>query len=666
MCLKQLLVTGALLISSLGCSANRGTADESTIGGNGLDDERPSQLVVIPNRDRQDAVKSTGDRDASRVTVGNEGAAVSKSSIMDSLAKRVTVTFRETSLGNAILKMRDSLGINVVFATKAIKEAGCNLDEPISLSVSDVSVRSLLRLLLEPYDLDFVVHNEVLLISTAGECRARLVIRAYDISDLVKVVARADRSREGDVVAETIKTILRSSVGNAAGEVTGISEFTIDGTNIIIVRQSQRDHEQLEELLTVLREDCRRLAAKTGDATPEDKGRKIDLTEPPSVPLARTVQIQSVVDGNSRFALDLFAKLREGSNQNIFISPYSLSSAMAMVYAGARNDTASEIAGAMSFPVKETDVHRSFSIVRHILASSNPDDGFEIRIANRLWGRQGYQFLDAFLNITREQYGAELAPADFRKPELAARKINQWIQRQTAGMIEDAIDASGISPETQLVLTNAVYFDGKWTTPFDEESTIEATFDCGEKAVTVPMMHREEKCGYAAVDGLQIVEKPYGNEALSMLILLPERKPKALDELESALALDKFAEWTSQLKARQVEIFLPRFKINSQFTLNDTFSSMGMRSAFTSQADFSGLNSQDKISLSTVRHIAMVEVHEEGTKAAAATSVVMSRSLPFNQPMAVEFRADHPFIFLIRDNRTGMILFLGRLVNPTM
>jgi serpin B len=270
-----------------------------------------------------------------------------------------------------------------------------------------------------------------------------------------------------------------------------------------------------------------------------------------------------------------------------------------------------------------------------------------------------------FLAITRNFYHAELAEVDFAsQPEAGRARINLWVEQETHEKIRDLVPPDAIRPETVLVLTNAIYFKGDWSHPFSKAATKDEPFHVsGEQTIQVPLMHRTDDLRFAAIDALQVLELKYGKGELSALFLLPEAID-GLPALEAKLNHENLSHWTSALARRKVDVFLPRFKLSSEFSLREVLAAMGMTHAFDNQADFSGISTQEKLSISAVLHKAFVDLNEEGTEAAAATAVVMRMEAAMLPKPPVVFRADHPFLFLIVDNQTRSILFLGRVTSP--
>ncbi len=383
--------------------------------------------------------------------------------------------------------------------------------------------------------------------------------------------------------------------------------------------------------------------------------------EPPNASAQGTGDVPAVVDGNNQFALDLYAKLREEKADNLFFSPYGISTALAMTYAGARGETEKQMAEVLHFQAPQDRLPTAFASLMAKLQGRQ--DGNQLRIANRLWGQQGYGFLPEFLRVTREQYKAELALEDFAtKPEEARKTINAWVEKQTVEKIKDLIPPGVLDQMTRLVLTNAIYFKGKWASRFDKKATQEAPFKLTPtKTASVPTMHRKDGFKYGTVDDAQLLELPYVGDELSMLIVLP-KAVDGLADLEKRLTPADLGNWLPALHQQEVNVYLPRFTMTSQFQMNDVLKSLGMASAFAPDAaDFSGMDGKRDLSISAVIHKAFVDVNEEGTEAAAATGVVMRAKAVRITPV---FRADHPFVFLIRDTGTGAILFVGRVANP--
>ncbi len=387
-----------------------------------------------------------------------------------------------------------------------------------------------------------------------------------------------------------------------------------------------------------------------------------------TAPDVSTSEQMSLVEGNSAFAFELYQALRKEEG-NLFYSPYSISLALAMTYAGARGETAEQMAGTLQFLLNQKKLHSAFNWLDAELAGrgegaqGKDGEGFRLNIVNAIWGQEDYEFLSDFLDVLAENYGAGLRILDFMtETEKSRLTINDWVSDQTEKRIEDLIPQGALSELTRLVLTNAIYFNAAWAYPFDEDMTADGQFyllDGGQ--VTVPMMKQTESFGYTEGEGYQAVELPYDGGELSMVILLPEAGDfKAFEE---SLSAQQVGAIISGLQPTEVALTMPQFEFESEFSLKDTLAEMGMPVAFSGAADFSGMTGESELFISDVVHKAFVAVDEAGTEAAAATAVIMELTAMPDPP--VEVTIDRPFIFLIRDIETGAILFLGRVMNPS-
>ncbi len=372
-----------------------------------------------------------------------------------------------------------------------------------------------------------------------------------------------------------------------------------------------------------------------------------------------------VIKGNNGFATDLYTRLKDKTSGNLFFSPYSISAALAMTYAGATGETQKQMAEVLHFTVPESELNQAMDRIRKSLLADKKK-GYQLQVANRLWGQKGHEFLPEFLQMTRKFYGAELGVLDFAQDaESARQEINQWVGKQTEDKIKDLLPVNSVDATTRLVLTNAIYFKGNWQEKFNKNATKDAPFHVSaDREITVPMMHQTKSFGYRVTEDLQVLEIPYAKGELSMVVLLP-KEIEGLPQLEKNLTQANLQEWTKGLRRQKVFVYVPRFKMTSQFGLKDTLQAMGMTLAFDQKADFSRMSSKEGLCISAVIHKAFVDVNEEGTEAAAATGIIMApTAAPFRPQEPIIFRADHPFLFLIRDNQTGSILFVGRVANP--
>lgn len=373
---------------------------------------------------------------------------------------------------------------------------------------------------------------------------------------------------------------------------------------------------------------------------------------------------------NNRFALAMFGHLAE-PRENLFFSPLSLVTALAMTYAGARGETAAEMARVLGFEGGDSDHAALGAFLARLNAAGG--DRYELALANSLWGQEGEPFVAEFLELVGRHYGGGMNLVDFQGAAEATRQaINGWVEVRTKEKIRDLIPQGGVDALTRLVLVNAVYFKGQWVLPFEKELTRDLPFYReGGGEVKVPLMHQQAEVRYTKADGFQVVDLDYEGDDLSMLVLLPDVKD-GLSELEQKVSADLLRDYVARMWEQQVKLFLPRFKLTwGTAELSVHLEALGMPLAFNEdRADFSGINGQgpetgDSISISKVFHQAFVEVNEEGTEAAAATAVaIVAQGMPEMPPSIPIFRADHPFLFAIRDKKSGVILFLGRVIDP--
>ncbi|XP_038571019.1 leukocyte elastase inhibitor-like isoform X2 [Micropterus salmoides] len=377
----------------------------------------------------------------------------------------------------------------------------------------------------------------------------------------------------------------------------------------------------------------------------------------------------NISKSNTCFALELFRTLsQENPTGNIFVSPLSISSALAMVYLGAKGNTAAQMAQVLSFNPGE-DVHADFQTLNADINS--PSASYILKLANRLYGEKTANFHPLFLEATEKYYQADLKAVDFTgAPEACRAEINSWVEQQTENKIKDLLKPGTVSIMTRLALVNAIYFKGNWMSRFDKANTKEMPFKVNKnESKPVQMMYQKKKLPYNYVPELrlQILELPYVKEELSMFILLPEESADCSDPLltlENEIKLDRLDNWTNRDNMdvhSEVLVHLPKFKLEEDYELNEPLAKLGMTDVFCElKADLSGMNGERGLFLSTVAHKAFVEVNEEGTEAAAATAGMVANCMP----RKTHFTADHPFLFFIRHNKTKSIVFLGRFSSP--
>jgi len=380
--------------------------------------------------------------------------------------------------------------------------------------------------------------------------------------------------------------------------------------------------------------------------------------------------ITSFNDAVNQFCFDFFKKLADDENNspNIFYSPYSVFTALAMTYEGARNNTAVEMGNVLHIKQDNESFHEYMqSLYNHL----NYNDEYNISTANALWPDVGFTMLDKYVNIIKTYYGGNASEVEYANPEEAARVINEWVENQTNNLIKDLVPPDAIDPIlTKLILTNAIYFKGTWQIQFDKENTTdrEFTLSSGEnvEVETMNLIDMDNKFNYTETDDLQILELPYDGGDISMMILLP-KDGVSLSDVTSSLDREEYISWVDEMYETKADIYLPKFKFETSYGLNEYLMDLGMIDAFNYDADFSGIDGTKMLFISKVLHKAFVEVNEEGTEAAAATAVIINYKAinPNEPPERITFDCDHPFLFTIHHKETGTILFMGSVDNPS-
>lgn len=383
-----------------------------------------------------------------------------------------------------------------------------------------------------------------------------------------------------------------------------------------------------------------------------------------------------LVHSNNTFALKLFHAIGK-DQKNLCFSPYSISSALAMTYAGAQGETKNEMGSVLGFSKLEETVHPSFSWLNQYLATSSSDESNDLRIflANSLWIQEGQHLLPKFMDVMTTYYKSSIQRVDFiQQADQSRVAINNWVKKKTVGKIENLINPNDLTRSTRLVLVSAIYLKARWADVFDKKATKQESFFITPKdTVSIPMMTNTGAFGYFGEgQHFALLELPYvfpkaSNDKapeFSMLILLP-RENFGINNLEKLITVDSLQKWISALKSERVSVFLPRFRILERFNLNEALEKLGMPIAFSNKADFSGMTGNQELKIGKVLHKAFISVDEDGTEAAAATAVSMGLTAVREEKKTVLFRVDHPFIYIIYEKKTGTILFLGRILNPS-
>ncbi|WP_371804291.1 serpin family protein [Candidatus Lokiarchaeum ossiferum] len=379
--------------------------------------------------------------------------------------------------------------------------------------------------------------------------------------------------------------------------------------------------------------------------------------------MVKKIEALEIKNGLNQFAIELFLTLGDSNKaKNIFFSPYSIFSAFALAYEGSMGKTRKEIQGVLHF--SDNEVLRKKYLVYHnwITQKKTP---FELQMGNALWIQGKFPLLDQFVQVVSTNYGGTVKYLDFvNEGEKSRQTINDFIKDATRGHITNLIPPKSLKPMTRLIITNAIYFHGDWEQAFDPMRTRLGQFHLSpEKTITIPMMtHGEESFNYKKFDDVEILELPYKGNQISMYVLLPTHD---ISTFESSLSIDKFEKWKNELVTTKLKpIMLPKFKFQSKFFLKKTLQSMGMLSCFhRTKANFSQITTEDGVFIDNVIHQAVIAIDEQGTEAAAATSLQMTGKS--KKRLKPRFIADHPFIFVIQDHIVGNILFMGKMMDPT-
>ena len=386
-------------------------------------------------------------------------------------------------------------------------------------------------------------------------------------------------------------------------------------------------------------------------------------------PNVSPTDLSTLVKGNNTFAINLYEALRS-QDGNLVFSPYSISLALAMTYAGARNATESQMAKAMQFNLPQDQLHPAFNALDLELVNEGKTRGsntqpMQLNIANAIWAEQTYPFQQAYLDLIAKNYGAGIQLADFIKNfDPVRQQINNWVSNQTKNKINDLLAPGSVNSNTRMVLVNAIYFKADWDVPFDANNTGDSTFNLlnGSQSQVKMMNNSDLTLSYVKGDGYQAVELPYNGNTAAMGIIMPDEGN--FQNFEATLDAQKISDIFNSMQSTPIALGLPKFTFTTNFSLSDQLKSLGMTDAFDSnKADFSGMTGNHDLFISDVIHKAFVAVDEKGTEAAAATAVIMqAMSMPVQQK--VHLVIDHPFIFVIRDLTSGQILFIGRVLNP--
>jgi len=378
------------------------------------------------------------------------------------------------------------------------------------------------------------------------------------------------------------------------------------------------------------------------------------------------VTVKEIAEANNEFTVNLYKNLGE-DNDNLIFSPYSISSALAVTYAGARGETAREMSDVFWFPENQKSFHPAYKAFTDSILISGKEKGTELNIANALWVQEDYRLIQDFLDLAKEYYRANAENVSFKTPseqEKSRQQINQWIEKKTNHKIKDMISPGILNELTRMVITNAIWFNGNWLHPFEKSRTSPSIFHITrDKSVTTDFMHQKKEIGYYEDDDVQAIELLYKGQKMSMIIILP-KEIGGWKLIGKIISCNKLNIIHKEMKPHKINMSIPKFSFESKFNLKEILYKMGMEQAFTNDADFSGMTEDNDLRIDEVIHKAFIEVNETGTEAAAATAVIMSLKTALEEEDVIQFVADHPFLYFITDKTTGGIIFMGRYVNP--
>jgi serpin B len=391
-------------------------------------------------------------------------------------------------------------------------------------------------------------------------------------------------------------------------------------------------------------------------------------SQKPSADSSRQGNVFSASDlaeSNNHFTIDLFKQI-ESKSENIVYSPYSISNVLAMTYSGAATETAEQMSEVLYFP-PPAKVEKASWDLKKLILSNDTLPGTEINLANAIWAQKDFDFLPQYLDKIEKWYDAPLTIMDFTRDDSREKsrvEINNWVEENTREKIKDLIGPGVLAANTRMVLTNAIYFNGKWMWPFDKNLTSPSIFHVSsQESVRTEFMHLNKTLPYYEDEEIQAVRFPYRGERLSMTILLP-KSIEAWKMISQVLNNDRLDRVESQFTDTELSVSLPKFTLELKLNLKNELSSMGMNLAFERGADFSGMTGEKNLYIDEVIHMAFIEVSENGTEAAAATAAIISLKSALREDPVI-FNADHPFLYLIRDHQSGSIIFMGRLVRPS-
>jgi serpin B len=583
------------------------------------------------------------------------------------------MTFRD-----AVARIAKQLPVPVDFDSKGLEDASIDLATEVELPQGNRTVGSVLEVLFStlPQPVVWVVTNEALMITTLERADLIRDTRAYDVTDLADRVVTADGVKWSD--AGPLAELLRKSI--PLDEDTSLFDaMNVDDRALIVANLNRRSHQILAAALTSIRRTIENgipLPSVAGPRRVEQKPRG-NVSSPPikatKSELASLAYLSkappaglapAVVSSANAFACDLYRQLRKQTDASLVVSPFGLYSALAMLKEGASGKTERQMDHVLHATSPTNELRHSMRILSDRLNAIHLVPGYELTLRNHAWCEQSLPAPESIRELLQDDYHAEtIAVPFFKRPSEATASINAWFTAATNGRLKEIITADQIARDKiDFAVTSAVLFSGRWEDVFDTKQTIKAAFHVSGKTFDVSMMrHKNETGSYAEIDGLQVLKRPYRSGLLSALFLLPQASPGGLENLEATLSAEKLALCRAKLATSIVNVEIPRFEIGSDFRFESALQALGMARAFTPTADFKKLG-RPEWKLTFVRQKALVKLNEEGTQAAAATLGGGFMGGPRNEPYL--FRANRPFLLVIQDESTGLVLFVARVTEP--
>jgi serpin B len=585
------------------------------------------------------------------------------------------------TLREAVARIAKLLPVPVDFDTKNLDDASIDLAIEVTLPQDNRTLGSVLDTVLSSTTLQplvWIVRNEALTITTAEQAAGMRDTRVYDVTDLADPAVTPAGVNWCD--AAPLADVLRKSIPELEDEYAPLFDaVTIDDRAFIVASLSRTAHQDLAAVLTKIRS-----AVESGSPLPSLAGPRRVAQKPrgkvPSQPVKATKGelaaleqlskaapaglVPAVVSSANAFAFDLYRQLTKQADASRVVSPFGLYSALAMLKEGASGETERQMAHVLHATAPIDGMRSSLRILSDRLNAIHMIPGYELVLSNQAWCEETLPTPPSFQDRLRDDYRAETIDVPFfKRPAEAAKTINAWFTGATNGRLNEIITSAQIvSDKVDFAVTNAVLFSGRWENVFDAKETMKAPFHSGRTTFDVAMMRRQrESCSYAEIDGVQVLKRPYRSGLLSALFLLPRASRGSLENLEASLSAETLDRYRAKLALSLVNIEIPRFEIGSDFRFEPALKALGMSRAFTPTADFAKLG-RPEWGLTFFRQKALIKLNEEGTQAAAATIGGGFFGGPRNEPYL--FRADRPFLLVIQEESTGLVLFIARITEP--